>query len=244
MKREVGEKDIISTIQSGISMKLFKILILSVICIVASAFVQNVPFSSRYSVIKMTDDLQRHNIDVSPQPRSPVSVSRNNLAQFLTKVGTFSTLIMGGTAAAVFAADREAYVEPGKPKPKKVKVLETDLGIPYVVLKKGEGAYPNPGDFVVINYIGFLPDGTPFDESHEKKALSFRFGQKQVIPGLESVIELMQVGGEVTCTIPAKYAYGQKGVCIEGQSGKECLIQPNTDLKYFVKLKRVGAGYN
>ena len=25
----------------------------------------------------------------------------------------------------------------------------------------------------------------------------------------------MQPGGEVTCTIPAKYAYGEKGICIE-----------------------------
>jgi FKBP-type peptidyl-prolyl cis-trans isomerase len=37
----------------------------------------------------------------------------------------------------------------------------------------------------------------------------------QVIPGIESVLEYMQPGGEVTCTIPAKYAYGEKGICIE-----------------------------
>lgn len=38
---------------------------------------------------------------------------------------------------------------------------------------------------------------------------------KQVIPGIESVLEYMQPGGEVTCTIPAKFAYGEKGICIE-----------------------------
>ena len=129
-------------------------------------------------------------------------------------------------------------------KTKKAKQLETDLGIPFVELKKGEGAFPNPGDFVAINYIGFLPDGTVFDETHEKKALSFTFGKNQVIPGMESVIAEMQPGGEITTIIPAKYAYGSKGVCVQGQQGKECLIQPDTPLKYFIKLKRVGAGYN
>jgi FKBP-type peptidyl-prolyl cis-trans isomerase len=132
-----------------------------------------------------------------------------------------------------------------KTKPKaKPKTKETDLGIPFVELKKGDGPYPGAGDFVAINYIGFLPDGTVFDETHEKKALSFTFGKKQVIPGLESVIELMQPGGECTTIIPSKYAYGEKGVCVAGQSGKECLVPPNTNLKYFIKLKRVGAGYN
>ena len=37
----------------------------------------------------------------------------------------------------------------------------------------------------------------------------------QVIPGIESVLEYMQPGGEVTCTIPSKFAYGEKGICIE-----------------------------
>lgn len=60
---------------------------------------------------------------------------------------------------------------------------------------------------------GFLSDGKVFDSTETKgrKPLSFRFGQKQVIPGLESVIENLQAGGEATCNIPAKYAYGEKG---------------------------------
>jgi hypothetical protein len=39
-------------------------------------------------------------------------------------------------------------------KPTKVapKVLETELGIKYIELKKGSGAFPTPNDFVIINY--------------------------------------------------------------------------------------------
>jgi hypothetical protein len=41
------------------------------------------------------------------------------------------------------------------PKKKKVKVLETsNYGIKYIDVKKGQGAFPNIGDFVVIDYIG------------------------------------------------------------------------------------------
>ena len=48
-----------------------------------------------------------------------------------------------------------------------------------------------------------------------RKPLSFSFGKMQLIPGLEDVISNMQPGGEVTCSIPSKYAYGAKGICME-----------------------------
>lgn len=139
--------------------------------------------------------------------------------------------------------DADELARKKKPAKEKPVVQETDLGIQYLVSKKGSGAYPNPGDFVVINYTGFLSDGTVFDttEAKGKKPLAFRMGEKQVIPGLESVIEMLQGGAEATCTIPSKYAYGAKGVCIkEG----ECLIPPNEKLRYAIKVKTVGAGYN
>lgn len=176
-------------------------------------------------------------------PRAP---ARYN-AKALSTLGTASAILLAAASEvrAYGPVDgNTAKTDGSVKKVKKARQLETDLGIPYVELKKGEGAYANPGDFVAINYIGFLPDGTVFDETHEKKALSFTFGKNQVIPGMESVIAEMQPGGEITTIIPAKYAYGSKGVCVQGQQGKECLIQPDTPLKYFIKLKRVGVGYN
>jgi FKBP-type peptidyl-prolyl cis-trans isomerase len=111
------------------------------------------------------------------------------------------------------------------------------------MLKQGSGPFPQTGDFAIISYTGFLKNGTIFDSTEGKgrKPLTFRIGKNQIIPGLESVIEYMQPGAEVTCNIPSKYAYGEKGVCLPNE---ECLIQPNEDLKYFVKLISVGAGYN
>ena len=117
------------------------------------------------------------------------------------------------------------------------------MGIKYIELKKGTGNYPNNGDFIAIDYNAFLNNGTMFDTTigKGKKALSFRYGKKQIIPGIESVLGYMQAGGEVTCTIPAEFAYGSKGVCIVNEG---CIVPPNEPLKYFLRLKSVGAGYN
>lgn len=96
---------------------------------------------------------------------------------------------------------------------------------------------------MVIRYTAFLNNGTIFDSTEGKgrKPITFRMGKQQVIPGLESVVEYMQPGAEVTCTIPAKFAYGERGVCVPNEG---CLVPRNEDLKYAVKLISIGAGYN
>ena len=119
---------------------------------------------------------------------------------------------------------------------------ETDSGIKYVELKKGDGAFPNEGDYVTLVYTGYLSNGTIFDDNNVKgkKALSFRYGKKQIIQGIEDVLNTMQVGGERTCTIPSSLAYGDKGVCLpEG-----CLVPPGETLRYYLKLKAVAPSFN
>lgn len=179
-------------------------------------------------------------------PRSPVEAAASDITNAKRLASTGAAVI---AMQILFPSSSQAYgdaeelARKKKPIKEKVVVQETDLGIQYLVSKKGSGPYPNPGDFVVINYTGLLSDGTVFDttEGKGKKPLAFRMGEKQVIPGLESVIEMLQAGAEATCTIPAKYAYGDKGVCIkEG----ECLIPPKEKLRYAIKVKTVGAGYN
>jgi FKBP-type peptidyl-prolyl cis-trans isomerase len=61
-------------------------------------------------------------------------------------------------------------------------VKETPSGVKYVDVAKGEGASPKEGDFVIINYIGYLSDGRIFDGIHAKgkKPLAFKMGAKQV----------------------------------------------------------------
>lgn len=48
------------------------------------------------------------------------------------------------------------------------KVRETANGVKYVDIVKGEGESPRDGDFVIIQYTGYLKDGTIFDGQHAK----------------------------------------------------------------------------
>eukprot|EP01041_Mallomonas_annulata_P001198 gene1198-2330_t len=168
-------------------------------------------------------------------PKSEISNSKKTLVNFISAASAVSVATLGGACAAV--ADEV------KPKTKKPKVRETDSGVKYIELKKGDGPYPSDGDYVIINYTGFLSNGTVFDTTEVKgrKPLTFRFGRKQIIPGLEDVISSMQPGGERTCNIPSQLAYAEKGVCIANEG---CLVPPNENLKYAVKLLRIAAGFN
>ena len=53
--------------------------------------------------------------------------------------------------------------------------------------------------------------------------MAFQLGSRQVISGIEEVVEYMKPGQEVQAFIPSKLAYGSKGVCTEDG---ECLIPP------------------
>ena len=167
------------------------------------------------------------------------NIINDNLVKGVTIISALAT--SSSLAEVAYAADEGETI-----KKKKPKVMETDLGIKYIDVKKGTGSSPYDGDFVVISYSAFLQNGTMFDttEGKGKKALSFRYGRKQIIPGIESVLETMQVGGERTCTIPPQYAYGSKGVCLDKTNGEQCLVPPDATLNYVIKLKQVGAGYN
>uniref|UniRef100_A0A7S2UZW0 peptidylprolyl isomerase n=1 Tax=Fibrocapsa japonica TaxID=94617 RepID=A0A7S2UZW0_9STRA len=118
------------------------------------------------------------------------------------------------------------------------KVIETDGGVKFVEVKKGNGPRPRRGDYCIVDYVGYLSDGRIFDSSTGpgRKPLAFKFGGKQVIPGWEEVLPYMKAGGEVKMVVPASLAYGSKGICVEDG---ECLIQPDEELKYDLTLKRV-----
>jgi len=64
------------------------------------------------------------------------------------------------------------------------------------------------GDTVKVHYTGKLQDGTVFDSSLEREPLEFTIGQGEVITGFDHALIGMEVGGSLTVTIQAEYAYG------------------------------------
>ena len=65
------------------------------------------------------------------------------------------------------------------------------------------------GKTVRIHYTGTLNDGTQFDSSSGRDPLEFETGSGMVIPGFDSAVRDMLIGGKKTVTIPAAEAYGE-----------------------------------
>ena len=89
----------------------------------------------------------------------------------------------------------------------------------------GSGLEPRRGWFAIIRYTGWIYDeqaadkkGKKFINSDDRGApVSFVFGYKRALPGLEKGMEGMKVGGHRTVVIPAKYAF--KGARQESPDG-------------------------
>lgn len=101
----------------------------------------------------------------------------------------------------------------------------------YADLAIGTGAQPGAGDFVIVDYIAYLSNGTVFDNTSSpgRKPLVFQMGQNKVVPGLETAIGGMRMGGHRLAIIPPRLAYGERGVCFPDQG---CLVPPDSTLEY------------
>ncbi|KAJ1493233.1 hypothetical protein T484DRAFT_2800433 [Baffinella frigidus] len=128
---------------------------------------------------------------------------------------------------------------------KKAKPVFLGEGLSYIIKKSNESPLASlapavqDGDFVIIDYIAYLKDGTIFDNTKKRgKPLTFQVGKKQSIVGLEKGLYGMKSGEQRMLFIPSKLAYGEVGVCIEGDEA-QCLVPPNTDIVYDLELVRV-----
>lgn len=97
------------------------------------------------------------------------------------------------------------------------------------ILKEGDGATAIRHSMVKVHYTGWLMDGTKFDSSVDRGTpFEFTVGAGQVIPGWNSGVEGMKVGGKRELIIPPELAYGSKG------AGE--VIPPNATLKFTIAL--------
>lgn len=128
-------------------------------------------------------------------------------------------------------------------KEKSILAQKTASGLRYVIENPGKGDNARPGQTVRVNYSGFLLDGRCFDSSIEAVAkanniynearapyepIELTLGYRQVIPGWEETLSLMNKGSKVTVFIPSTLAYG-------AQRRSE-LIAENTILRFEMEL--------
>jgi len=106
--------------------------------------------------------------------------------------------------------------------------MVTQYSMRYIEVAAGTGALAEPGKIFVVQYTGWLRDGTKFDSSLDHGApISFEQGKRKVIPGWDAGFEGMHVGGKRRFFIPYQLAYGEKG------RGK---IPPKAELIFDVEL--------
>ncbi len=97
---------------------------------------------------------------------------------------------------------------------------------------EGEGKAVEEGDYVIVNYSGWLWDGTPFDSSWERnEPLPFTAGAGELIEGWDTGIVGHTVGSQVLFVIPPELGYGDRD---------QGAIPPNSTLVFVVDILFAG----
>ena len=156
----------------------------------------------------------------------------------ILRIGDLAQNFNAVEAFRTFEGSREKREAEEKAKQKEMldKVAagydETESGLRYQILQKGNGKKATKGAGVSVHYKGQLLDGTVFDSSYKRKEpIDFNVGLGQVIAGWDEGIQLLQVGDKARFVIPSNLAYGS--------AGAGGVIPPNATLIFDVELMAV-----
>jgi FKBP-type peptidyl-prolyl cis-trans isomerase len=103
--------------------------------------------------------------------------------------------------------------QPAGPQASTAREVTTPSGLKYQDLVVGNGALAEDGMQAMVNYTGWLTDGTQFDSSLDpgRQPFTFTIGAGMVIRGWDEGVKGMRVGGKRKLTIPSDLAYGDQG---------------------------------
>eukprot|EP00056_Hartaetosiga_gracilis_P004496 m.75576 g.75576 ORF g.75576 m.75576 type:complete len:816 (-) comp11848_c0_seq4:298-2745(-) len=106
--------------------------------------------------------------------------------------------------------------------------IKEDGGILRHIETKGTGRSVEKGDVVSATYVGYLEDGTIFDDNNSKTPMDLPVGNGNIIPCWDEGFIGMRIGdvGYITCK--SEYAYGERG------QGK---IPSGSTLRFKVEVK-------
>lgn len=129
----------------------------------------------------------------------------------------------------------------------KATATKSATGLETAITAKGNGAKPAEGTNVLINYAGYLEDGTLFDSCIEAvakeygkyeanraaspggyKPMQAQAGKYNFIPGFAEGLNSLNFGDKAVFFIPAAQAYGERG------AGN--VIPPNSNIIFEVEF--------
>ena len=130
------------------------------------------------------------------------------------------------------------------------KAEELPSGLKILFTKKGDGVKPTEGSKILMNYSGYLENGTLFDSNRPEVARKYEvFDHRRsdgggyapvpsdyskdarLIPGFREGLLMLSVGDKVTLFIPAHLGYGERGY--------PPLIPSNADLVFELELVEI-----
>lgn len=136
------------------------------------------------------------------------------------RIGAVIVMIVLAASVVAFLVSRR-----GTPAPAETT---TPSGLKIQDLKVGDGPSPKMGQTVSVHYIGWLENGTEFNNSHKGLGKPVDFTLGEVIPGWNEGLASMKVGGKRKLFIPSKLAYGPQG--------RPPAIPPNSNLIFEIEL--------
>jgi peptidylprolyl isomerase len=90
--------------------------------------------------------------------------------------------------------------------------LVTESGLQYIEIKAGDGATPQDGSLVLMNFIISLPEGSELANTYTDGSPSeIIIGRGQLLPGWEEGVKLMKAGGKAELILPPELALGEQG---------------------------------
>jgi len=89
-----------------------------------------------------------------------------------------------------------------------IDAVKDGTGMYYKIIKEGSGGHPTISQTVLVEYKGYLTDGTVFDNPSSSVALTL----SQLIYGFQVGISKIQPGGEAIFFIPSGMGYGEQQV--------------------------------
>ncbi|MFZ2899869.1 MAG: FKBP-type peptidyl-prolyl cis-trans isomerase [Saprospiraceae bacterium] len=108
------------------------------------------------------------------------------------------------------------------------KLITTESGLQYVLVKEGKGRIATEGETVRSHYYGILTDGTEFDNSYSRgNPFSFKVGIGQVIRGWDEAFSTLKSGSKVVLFIPPELGHGANG---------NAIIPANSSLVFFIDI--------
>ena len=185
------------------------------------------------------------------KPVSPVTINELNilrvgnvkLASFKDAMEVVEEKIKEDQAASLKVASETAEGLAAQ----KEKAEELPSGLQILFTEKGDGVKPAEGSKILMNYAGYLQNGTLFDSNLAEIAKKYDVWDHrradgggyaptpsdyskdaQLIPGFREGLLAMSIGDKATIFIPAHLAYGERGI--------PNVIPPNSDLIFELEL--------